>query len=110
MEEFATLLRQFQNTQNDLYIAGDFNVDLLKFKERQIFGEFVETLFTNSIYPLITSPTRITSHSATLIDNFLSKFSPSFTSLLSGILTHWFSDQQTYFITINDVRGRSKIK
>ncbi len=48
---------------------GDFNIDLLKSESCDFANKFTEQLFTSSFYPLITKPTRITSHTATLIDN-----------------------------------------
>ena len=51
------------------YLMGDFNIDLLKSESCEFANRFIEQLFTSSFYPLITKPTRITSHTATLIDN-----------------------------------------
>ena len=48
------------------YITGDFNLDLL---EHAYESEFIESLFAFSFLPMITKPTRITAHSATLTDN-----------------------------------------
>ena len=47
---------------------GDFKIDLLKSESCDFSNKFIEQLFT-SFYPLVTKPTRITSHSATPIDN-----------------------------------------
>ena len=52
---------------------GDFNLDLLRYNDNVPTQEFIDRLFTYStLYPLISNPTRITSHTATLIDNIYS--------------------------------------
>ena len=50
---------------------GDFNIDLLKFKSHSATDGFLNTLGSNFFQPYIMQPTRITNHSATLIDNIL---------------------------------------
>ena len=51
------------------YITGDFNLDLLKHECHSVTAQFIESLFAFGFLPMITKPTRITAHSATLIDN-----------------------------------------
>lgn len=51
------------------YVMGDFNLDLLHYNNHTPTQEFIDTLFSYAFYPLISKPTRVTSHSATLIDN-----------------------------------------
>ena len=51
---------------------GDFNIDLLKYKKDRNTTDFLDQKYSNSLVPHITSPTRITSHSGTLIDNTFS--------------------------------------
>jgi len=48
---------------------GDMNIDLLKFEQHTKTGEYLDNLFSQGSLPLITKPTRVTSHSATLIDH-----------------------------------------
>ena len=50
-------------------IMGDFNIDLLKIDEHDDTNYFYNILSTYGFRPLILQPTRITSSSATLIDN-----------------------------------------
>ena len=54
---------------------GDFNIDLLT----DCSSDFKDTMHSIGLYPLITRPTRITVHSATVIDNI-------FTSLIKADL------------------------
>ena len=51
------------------YLMGDFNIDLLKSESCDYSIRFLEQLFTSSYIPLVLRPTRITQHTATLIDN-----------------------------------------
>ena len=54
-----------------LYLTGDFNIDLLSTSQNTYTpaSEFTELLFSYSVFPTINKPTRITSSSATIIDN-----------------------------------------
>jgi len=51
---------------------GDFNVDLLNTETNLSSDTFLKHNLENSLKPFITRPTRITSHSKTLIDNIFS--------------------------------------
>jgi hypothetical protein len=51
------------------YLMGDFNIDLFISESCDYANYFTEQLFTSSFFPLITKATRITHHTATLIDN-----------------------------------------
>ena len=48
---------------------GDFNLNLLNCSDHQPTDDFVNTFLAYGHRPLIDKPTRITPHSATLIDN-----------------------------------------
>ena len=45
------------------YLAGDFNIDLLKSDTDNLTKDFFDTLTTNLFVPHITLPTRITNRS-----------------------------------------------
>ena len=51
------------------FLLGDFNIDLLKTETDDDISNFYNILTSNLFMPHITLPTRITSHSKTLIDN-----------------------------------------
>ena len=69
------------NTENKLsVIMGDMNIDLLQCQSHIKTNDYLDNLFSNGFVPEITKPTRITSHSATLIDHIyiqISQISPS---------------------------------
>ena len=51
------------------YVLGDLNIDLLKYVEHRLTSSFVDILYSNNVFPLITKPTRETQTTATLIDH-----------------------------------------
>ena len=50
-------------------IAGDINIDMIKFSSHQDTKFYLDTLILNNFIPTILMPTRITNNSATLIDH-----------------------------------------
>ena len=66
------LLENISKEQKSVFLLGDFNVNLLNYNEHNQTNEFLDSLASNSFIPLILQPTRITSHSNTLIDNIFS--------------------------------------
>ena len=51
-------------------IMGDFNVDLLHYPDNNANRDYIDTTVSLNFIPVITKPTRVTDHSATLIDQF----------------------------------------
>ena len=51
----------------EIVLLGDFNIDLLKYEKDHNTADFLDQMYSASLAPHITSPTRITSHSRTLI-------------------------------------------
>ena len=84
------LLENISNKQKTIFLLGDFNVNLLNYNEHNQTNEFLDSVASNSFIPLILQPTRITSHSNTLIDHIFSNvIEPDITS---GNLTVTISD------------------
>lgn len=78
---------------------GDFNFNLLNFEIDQNTHEFINTLYSYFFNSHIIKPTRITYHSATLIDNiFLNSLSHH---TISGNLIYDLTDHLPNFIIIN---------
>ena len=67
-EEIEDLLKN-HNQQTYMYVGGDFNINLLKYKRHDQTDSFVNKMFSLGYKPLINKPTRITAYSSTLIDN-----------------------------------------
>ncbi len=66
MLELGSLLKR---ENMEVFLMGDTNIDLLKFKNNTKTDDYLENIFSSGFLPLITKPTRITPHSATLIDH-----------------------------------------
>ena len=61
-------LQNVSKEQNQIFFLGDFNINLLNYNVHQPTNDFL-SLASNSIIPYILQPTRLKSHSKTLIDN-----------------------------------------
>ena len=66
------LLKNISKEQKSIFLLGDFNVNLLNDNEHNQTNELLDFLTSNSFISLILQPSRITSHSNTLIDNIFS--------------------------------------
>ena len=64
------VIKKFSSENKLIYLAGDFNIDILKNNEKYI-DNFLDLIYSYSLYPLILRPTRINDKSETLIDNIL---------------------------------------
>ena len=53
----------------DLFLVGDFNINVLDYENSAKVKKFVNFAFRNSLIPLINNPTRITRRNATTIDH-----------------------------------------
>ena len=84
------------NAKRNVIICGDYNIDLLKVKKHKLTAEFIDTMFSMNMYPLITKPTRITAYSATLIDNIFTNILDN--STISGLLLNDTSDHLPVFM------------
>ena len=70
-ESLCELCDVINPSNKNVYIVGDFNIDLLKHNDHSSTNEFVDTIYGYSLIPSITRPTRVTSRTSTLIDNML---------------------------------------
>ena len=62
------LLEKLCHENKQFLITGDFNIHLLNYYDRNT-ANFLDTMFSYSYLPFISTPTRVTGHSETLIDN-----------------------------------------
>ena len=66
---FNDLLERFKITEKDCVITGDFNICLMNNKSSINTTEFNDIMQSHHLLPLITCPTRVTDHGASLIDH-----------------------------------------
>ena len=63
------LLDKLPNTNRDIVIWGDFNINLINYNDENHTGNFLDTMFSQSFLPYIITPTRIPRNTKTLIDS-----------------------------------------
>ena len=80
-------------------LLGDFNLDLLKFESHPDTDRFLNILGTFYFHPQILQPTRITDHSATLIDNIFFNSLEHF--VISGNLCYDLTDHLPNFLIVS---------
>ena len=71
---FSQIFEIVSKEQKQVFLLGDFNINLLNYNDHQPTNDFLDSLASNSFIPYILHPTRITNHSKTLIDNIFSNF------------------------------------
>ena len=62
---------EFSSLNNEVLIAGDFNLDVLKYETCNNVSSYVDSLFAGGFIQALTKPTRCTASSASCIDHFL---------------------------------------
>ena len=91
-------------SQKYCYICGDFNINLLNIEKHSLSNKFLDIFLENGYYPLITHPTRITSNTATLIDNiYTNVLNKNISSglFITDISDHLPNFQITYELLVN---------
>ena len=97
------LLENISKEQKSIFLLGDFNVNLLNYNEHNQTNEFLDSLASDSFIPLILQPTRITSHTNTLIDHIFSNIIDP--DIISGNLTATISDHLPQLAIIANTFG-----
>ena len=98
-KDLDTTLVKIDNN-NISILGGDTNIDLIHANTNNV--DYATTLAAHNYIPYITRPTRITSHSATLIDHLFLKVSPRDIdkSVLSGNFFCDISDHLPNFLVL----------
>ena len=84
LEYTESLMKTIDKPSNELVIAGDMNLDLLKYGSHLPTSRYLDIMSNHGVLPRITRPTRIKNQSATLIDHIFTQNNPS--TIISGIL------------------------
>ena len=96
-----------EKTHKQLILGMDHNFDLLKCDHHRLTKSFLDTMMDLNTLPAITRPTRITSNTATLIDNvFISKQLQK--SFDSGLIVENISDHLPIIILMRQTRLTDK--
>ena len=97
---------------NKLLIAGDMNLDLLKYEIHLPTSKYIDIMTNHCTLPRITRPTRIKNQSATLIDHIFTWDNP--TTLISGIIdtelkgSSGFTDHKPTFTILQAILPKDK--
>ena len=116
IDNLANLLAKISNEQKICYLMGDFNLDLIKYQQHSYTNDFVDTMYSHFFLPLITRPTRITSYSATAIDNIFTNNLTAYEQSTNGILFADISDHLPIFslqpekLKLKDLTNIQRIK
>ena len=87
----------------NIVLLGDFNVDLLHYESNNPTREFLDLMFSASLIPQITIPTRLTVRSKTLIDNIFTTSIDE--NSISGNLESCISDHYAQFLIFPSLRS-----
>ena len=90
------LLDKLSNENKDIMIMGDFNVNLINCNDDKNISNFLDTMLSHSFLPFITTPTRITRNTKTLIDNIF--YNKPLNDIMSGNLSSIISDHLIQFL------------
>ena len=87
-----------KESNKEIILLGDFNIDLIKTNTNNNASEFLEIIYSSYLTPHITSPTRLTSRSHTLIDNIMSTVITK--DAISGNIINTISDHLGQFLIL----------
>lgn len=96
LEQKLSILHAHRNKH--IVLVSDSNLDLLKFGSHTETTRLVDLMNENGYVPTISRPTRITSHSATIIDHIFVNNCHVVTR--SGVITECLSDHLPVFVTL----------
>ena len=108
MDEISEIINTYQ-LKNNVILVGDFNFDLLKYKEINYVNEFLELMISDGYIPKITLPSRLTHRKGTLIDNIFVKITTKYSTNVSGIVLSKISDHLPCFISLSFLGQKPKV-
>ena len=87
-----------KESNKEIILLGDFNIDLIKTNTNNNASEFLDIIYSSYLIPHITSPTRLSSRSHTLIDNVISNVITEDT--ISGNIINTIPDHLGQFLIL----------
>ena len=104
----SELLQKLSREDKTIMLMGDFNIDLLKYDTNKDSTMFLDIMYTNFLLPYRKIPTRVTTHSKTLIDNIFSNNIED--GLISGNIITTISDHYAQFLLQKNIKIEKKEK
>ena len=105
-DKIKLILQRANTTDKQCRIMGDCNLNLLSTETDPPTAQFVNELFSHSMFPLINKPTRCTTHSATILDNIYSNHISPTSESIQGILYTDISDHFPVFFIDTNTKGK----
>ena len=90
------LIDKLSNENKDIMIMGDFNVNLINWNYDKNTSTFLGAMLSHSFLPFITTPTRITRNTKTLIENIF--YNKPLNDIMSGNLSSIICDHLIKFL------------
>ena len=109
-EYLSNILDMIKCEKKTSYLLGDYNLNLINADSHAPTQEFVDIMYSNSLFPSITKPTRVNTKSATLIDNIFGNDIMKNTDVFTGILYTDISDHFPIFYIDYSNQSKSSIK
>ena len=97
---FKTTLPTIAN--KNVFIMGDFNVNLLNYDSHNPSREFINNFFSHNYIPSIHHPTRVHEHSASVIDNIFTNSTVS--KIICGNILTQISDHYPQFLILRNTK------
>ena len=107
LNELYATIDKISKENKRCVIMGDFNIDLLNYESHHLTEEYINKMNSLSFQPMITKPTRINDHSATLIDHIFFNSLEYYT--VSGNIIY-ISDHLPNFVLIDNANIQNKSK
>ena len=106
-DRVANILNTITRENELCYFLGDLNIDLLKHENHSPTSDFLDIMYSYSMFPLITKPTRVTKDTATLIDHIFTNNFETDSKHVQGILCTSISDHFAVFHITGNVSKSS---
>ena len=96
-EYLKALSDEIKVSQLPCYLLGDININLMNYANHNHTSDYLDIMYSNGFIPVINCPTRVTDHSATLIDHIFVNCYENNVSMYQGILVTDITDHYPIF-------------
>ena len=103
---FLNTIRYLSDHKHLYYICGDFNINLGNLEVESNIKDYVNSLISLSCKLLISKPTRVSDHSATIIDHMYTNDNKH--DILSGIPIYEISDHLPIFAIAKQIKPNAR--
>ena len=104
----SELLSKVKTERKFIACLGDFNISLLNIESHEPTHEFADVMYSHSLFPCVTKPTRVTSKTASLIDNIFCNGDTNNHGIFTGIYYTDISDHFPIFYIDNNAKAKQK--